>query len=189
MKDPNRLHTSVSRIPFDGRVQIQMHDDWLDGIGQLDDTSRSAYHEMVSFYDGDAHEKSLYPVGCLQLALAVHLVDAMAAGPELKIYHPYDHLPDATAAPTENDTIIRHYPEIHLYGYFFSNNPAIPYAFGVLLAHVIIALVHMVVILASPRPLRGSCWGSFGQILILALRSRAPQGLDNVGGGVESART
>jgi hypothetical protein len=165
---------------------INMTSDWLHGIGQLQDNT-SAYDKILSFCN--SNDWTNFHL-CLEITMGAHIVDALAQSSEVRRYIPDDpSSADSDRAPGQNDTLIHLSPYQSVYAYSFSNSRAVPYAFAALLLHVSIALVHIGLILVSPRPWYGSCWESFGQMLIFALRSRAPEQLDNVGGGVGSART
>ncbi|KAI5455824.1 hypothetical protein BGZ63DRAFT_409482 [Mariannaea sp. PMI_226] len=90
--------------------------------------------------------------------------------------------------PTKEDTIIKNTHYAFAYAYEFQNSMAIPIAFSALLLHVCISLLHIGTILCSAQPWYGLSWGSLGQMLVLALRSRVGD-LGNVGGGTSSSQT
>ncbi|KAH7119492.1 hypothetical protein B0J13DRAFT_532577 [Dactylonectria estremocensis] len=73
--------------------------------------------------------------------------------------------------------------------YGFGKSTTIRLAFTVLLLQVFIALIHLALTALAWQPWHCSAWGNFGQLLMLALRSKAPDELSNVGAGVQSSRT
>jgi hypothetical protein len=166
---------------------IKMSDGWLKGVGPLLNGTQDS--PSTSIYEGASvfcsHSAIGFFSGCLANALSVHLTDALAQPTRLRVWHDdgsSDPLPD------EQDTIIQSTHYKYTYAYELKGSIAIPLALAVLLLHVCIALVHVGTILLSPCPWHSSSWGSFGQMLVLALRSRV-DGLDNVGGGVSSWQT
>ncbi|KAF6525791.1 hypothetical protein HZS61_011586 [Fusarium oxysporum f. sp. conglutinans] len=166
---------------------IKMSDGWLKGVGPLLNGTQES--PSTSIYDGASvfcsHSAIGFFSGCLANALAVHLTDALAQPTRLRAW--YDD-GSGDPLPDEQDTIIQSTHYKYTYAYELKGSIAIPLALAVLLLHVCTALVHVGTILLSPRPWHGSSWRSFGQMLVLALRSRV-DGLDNVGGGVSSPQT
>ncbi|KAG8352289.1 hypothetical protein FVEN_g12981 [Fusarium venenatum] len=164
-----------------------MSDGWLKGVGPLLNGTQES--PSTSIYDGASvfcsHSAIGFFSGCLANALAVYLTDALAQPTRLRAWYndgSGDPLPD------EQDTIIQSTHYKYTYAYELKGSIAIPLALTVLLLHVCTALVHVGIILLSPRSSHGSSWRSFGQMLVLALRSRV-DGLDNVGGVVSSPQT
>ncbi|KAJ0127857.1 Glyoxalase-like domain-containing protein [Fusarium oxysporum f. sp. albedinis] len=166
---------------------IKMSDGWLKGVGPLLNGTQES--PSTSIYKGASvfcsHNAIGFFSGCLANALAVHLTDALAQPTRLRAW--YDD-GSGDPLPDEQDTIIQSTHYKYTYAYELKGSIAIPLALAVLLLHVCTALVHVGTILLSPRPWHGSSWRSFGQMLVLALRSRV-DGLDNVGGGVSSPQT
>ncbi|RBR17176.1 uncharacterized protein FIESC28_06678 [Fusarium coffeatum] len=96
---------------------------------------------------------------------------------------------DTEIPPTSEDIIVHLEYFINGYGYSWYSSRTILLAFSVLLLHVLIVLVHVVSVLWSRHPWYSSSWSSFGQMMVLALRSKAPEGLGSVGTGVSSSET
>ncbi|XEU95117.1 hypothetical protein FSHL1_000401 [Fusarium sambucinum] len=94
-----------------------------------------------------------------------------------------EHLPK-----TGDVAILREY-FVGGYGYDWKSSRTIPFAFAVLLLHVLIVVIHTTIVLWSRHPWHSSSWGTFGQMMVLALRSRALDGLGSVGAGVSSSQT
>lgn len=90
--------------------------------------------------------------------------------------------------PTSEDIVIHQEYVIGGYGYDWKSSHTIPFAFLVLLLHVVIVVVHSIMVLWSRNPWHSSSWGSFGQMMALALRSGVIEGLGSVGAGVSSSQ-
>ncbi|KAF4966310.1 hypothetical protein FSARC_5982 [Fusarium sarcochroum] len=78
---------------------------------------------------------------------------------------------------------------VYFYSYVFQSSPGIPFAFCLLFLHVFMVLVHLIISLLSKHPWQGSSWESFGDMLVLALRSKAPDELDSDYEQVASSKT
>ncbi|KAM5385532.1 hypothetical protein ACJZ2D_000731 [Fusarium nematophilum] len=177
---------------------IRMRDEWMIGISQpefygSEKRPISRYQQILDF----CTINSLSPAGgCLDIAMASHMVDALSQTESTLSYadrgekqgHGLDW-PDEPP-PTPSDTIVHHTYYIGGYGYILQSSRTIPLALSVLLLHVYIVLIHVLVtLLPSRRPWHSSGWSSFGELLVLALRSRVPDEMGSVGGGVESSQT
>ncbi|KAF5568817.1 hypothetical protein FPHYL_2624 [Fusarium phyllophilum] len=62
----------------------------------------------------------------------------------------------------------------------FESSYGIPLAFSVLLAHVLLVVIHLITILGSKDPWQGSDWDNFGEMLVLALASKPPNGTNGL---------
>ncbi|KAM5358582.1 hypothetical protein ACJZ2D_015150 [Fusarium nematophilum] len=177
---------------FQSGITIKMRQEWLTALGQrisfeggVSDKENSTYQQIRGFCYSDGPGAN-FPV-CLTVALAAHITDALSHTSPLFGYsegsgqeYPSD------PAPGPSDTIFHNTYFIGGYAYDFQRSRTIPFAFSILLLHVTVVLIHVAMVLSSRHPWHGSSWSSFGQILVLALRSRAP---GSVGGGVESSQT
>ncbi|KAH7190922.1 hypothetical protein DER44DRAFT_678384, partial [Fusarium oxysporum] len=166
---------------------IKMSDGWLKGVGPLLNGTQES--PSTSIYKGASvfcsHNAIGFFSGCLANALAVHLTDALAQPTRLRVW--YDD-GSSDPFPGEQDTIIQSTHYKYTYAYELKGSITIPLALAVLLLHVCTALLHVGTILLSPCPWHSSSWRSFGQMLVLALRSQV-DGLHNIGGGVSSPQT
>lgn len=169
---------------------IKMTDTWLTEIGkastvddlgkQTDTLVNNAYRQAADICRSTKRSRRSIS-GCFPQFLAVYLTDALASMYSYKELYPNDPEPEDIMVDMEYFT--------RVYAYSFRNSHGPTVALAVLLLHVVIVILHTGIILLSPRPWIGSGWGSFRQLMTLALRSRAPFGLDNVGGGVSSSHT
>lgn len=121
---------------------------------------------------------------CLSISLSVYLTYLLTSLGDVALYNKW-----RLELPFSKHIIIYHEYFINGYGYSWHSSRTIPFAFSALLLHVLIVLVHVVTVLWSRHPWHSSSWSSFGQIMILALRSTAPEGLGSVGAGVSSSET
>ncbi|KAM6508460.1 hypothetical protein FALCPG4_018312 [Fusarium falciforme] len=174
---------------------IKMRGEWLKALGErieLDGTfsnkTNSTYQQIRDFcYSGIVDYLSS---DCLHITLAAHFTDALSQTGPTKGYTEADGIEYPTDLPPEhNDTIIHqaYYLGGHIYD--FKTSRTIPFAISVLLLHVVVVLIHVITVFSSRHPWQVSSWSSFGQILVLALRSKASDELGSVGGGVESSQT
>ncbi|RFN48523.1 hypothetical protein FIE12Z_7231 [Fusarium flagelliforme] len=106
----------------------------------------------------------------------------------LQLYHE-DQTYNSIDHPTSESIIVHREYFINGYGYSWHSSRTIYLAFSVLLLHVLIVLVHVATVLWSRHPWHSSSWSSFGQMMVLALRSTALEGLGSVGAGVSSSGT
>ncbi|KAI1065121.1 hypothetical protein LB507_000751 [Fusarium sp. FIESC RH6] len=131
-----------------------------------------------------------YPrLSCLSICLSVYFTHILSSMGPHKLYHEDQIYNDNDQHPTSENIIVHREYFITGYGYSWHSSRTIPLAFSVLLLHVLIVLVHVVTVLWSRHPWHSSSWSSFGQMMILALRSTAPEGLGSVGAGVSSSET
>lgn len=169
---------------------IKMTHTWLTEIGkpstvddldkQTDTPVNTAYRQVMDICHYHKTDKTP-PSACFSQFLAVYLTNALAS------MYGYSNLTSSRPEPEDIMVDIKYFT--HIYAYSFRNSHGLIVALTVLLLHVVIVILHTGIIVLSPRPWLGSVWGSFGQLMTLALRSRAPFGLENVGGGVSSSHT
>ncbi|KAF4993481.1 hypothetical protein FGRMN_6487 [Fusarium graminum] len=126
----------------------------------------------------------------LQLIIAVHLTDILSRMTpgfiDRKGTRPDDR--DDGKPPESDDYIVNHTFFQRGHGYRLRSNSTIPLALAILLLHVAVVLVHISILFFSRHRWLSSCWTSFGEVLVLALRSEKCD-LGNVGGGVDSSQT
>ncbi|KAG8672029.1 hypothetical protein FPOAC2_05398 [Fusarium poae] len=180
---------------------IKMHTEWLDAVGRRRNETGQVVAEQGSIWDNaiditnDIRSRISYATAeesktFLQLALGVHLADILSRmGPDFydrKGLRPPDG--DDGNPPGPSDYIVEQNLFLGGYGYSIESSNTIPLALGILLLHVAIVLVHAFIIIFFRHRWLSSCWASFGQVLVLALRSEKHD-LGNVGGGVDSSQT
>lgn len=173
---PDRLMPSIENDLNNENIII-MKEEWLREIG-ITGTNTSfrntAYHQAMDFcVDFPWAEK------CMPTFLSLYLTDALSVMTR--------HENGSTTDP--DTTVVRNLFLEHAYSYIFTDSRTIPLAFSGLLLHVIIALLHLLVTVCAKKPWYSPRWADFGQMLVLALRSTAPEGLRNVGAGVQSSET
>ncbi|KAK7432990.1 hypothetical protein QQZ08_000461 [Neonectria magnoliae] len=158
---------------------IKMHGSWLSGIENRTAGRNSSYRQGL-----DICNKAAYSNTSLHTFLAVYLTDA------LSLLYSLDFAADLQSVPDDGSHLaIEQTLYTYQYAYTFRNGTTILIAMVVLLLHVVIALSHTGIIIFSSTPWASSGWGSFGQLMALALRSRGIEGLGNVGAGVASSQT
>ncbi|KAF4969142.1 hypothetical protein FSARC_3579 [Fusarium sarcochroum] len=173
---------------------IKMDEDWMVAMGNRTGRNtdaygkkvksprkKSAYQHMMEFCTEET--PSRYPWTCLQTTLAAHMADILS-------YSDFVHFLDgdiSLLAPSA--TIFFQTSFLSGYGYDILSSLTIPFALSVLLFHIIIVTMHVVTVLWTGRGWHISSWTSFGQMLMLALRSRDSDQLGSVGGGAASSRT
>ncbi|RBR16513.1 uncharacterized protein FIESC28_06922 [Fusarium coffeatum] len=181
---------------------IKLRKKWLETVGQRrNKTDKKADLKQDSIWDKaidiadeirtrEPYSSAEANGNSLQMAIAVHLADILSRmGPDYydkKGIRPFDE--DDGTSPGPDNPIVEHEFFLGGYGYSIRSSNTIPLALAILLLHVAIVLIHAMVILFSRHRWLSSCWGSFGEILILALCSKKHD-LGNVGGGVDSSRT
>ncbi|KAH7133089.1 hypothetical protein B0J13DRAFT_507670 [Dactylonectria estremocensis] len=168
---------------------IRMHKSWLNGLGapytganasRLNPAYRQAFDSCVYYTPS-------YPLACVPLFLGAYFTDALTYSVPSTQFLNSD--PPINEPPGAEDLVIEHKFHQYQYIYDIQNGTSISVALAVLLLHVLIAILHTAVIILSPEPWHSSGWGSFGQLIALALRSSAPEEFNNVGGGVQSSGT
>ncbi|KAJ4215038.1 hypothetical protein NW759_010067 [Fusarium solani] len=148
---------------------IKMKKGWLAGIDtRIDAASDSAYRLILSYcLDGGS-----FLHNCLSLALSAHITDALAQPGSFYGMS----LANLVGMPSNGEiTVIDHSSWGKAFTYTFKNSYTIPLAFSALLLHVLIIIVHLAFAFHSRYPYYKTSWGTFGEMLILALRS-SPDG-------------
>ncbi|KAH7129155.1 hypothetical protein EDB81DRAFT_764304 [Dactylonectria macrodidyma] len=92
-------------------------------------------------------------------------------------------------SPSPNYTAIYNTFFQHVYACGFRVSTTIQLTFSALLLQILIALLHLAVTVFARKSWTCYAWGSFGQLLTLALQSKAPDRLSNVGSGVQRSHT
>ncbi|KAJ4136459.1 hypothetical protein NW768_004072 [Fusarium equiseti] len=139
---------------FDTPDFIRIDNGWMEGIGTLPNAS---FYDAMQLYSG----KTTIQLP-LERGLALHIIDAMATKREPTIEE---------LSNDENLAITRY---AYTYAFNIASSSSIPVALCILTLHMLMILIHLIFIVTSPRPWEGSSWESFGDMLILALRSKAP---------------
>jgi hypothetical protein len=181
---------------------IKMRKEWLEVVGQRrNQTGEIKDSEQDSLWDktvdlanmlrsADEYSTAEENGSFLQNALGVHLADILSRmGPELydrKGIRPNDAHDGKPPGP--DDPIIQHTFFLGGFGYSIDSSATIPLALSILLLHVAIVVIHAVIVIFARHRWLSSCWNSFGEVLVLALRSEKHD-LGNVGGGVDSSQT
>ncbi|KAH6980073.1 hypothetical protein EDB82DRAFT_539729 [Fusarium venenatum] len=124
---------------------------------------------------------------CLAVSLATYLAHTLSL--TNASYYNIRSPSSLDRKPTSGDSVVLWEYFVGGYGYDWKSSRTIPFAFSVLLLHVLIVFIHTAIVLWSRHPWHSSSWGSFGQMVVLALRSRALDGLGSVGAGVSSSQT
>lgn len=138
---------------------------WLGGIDSRRGTTSGLAYQLILNY---CLSEGVFLHNCLPVALSAHITDALAQ--PLR----YQQTPIANVAKMRSkgqNTIIHHSPLTKVFAYTFENSRTIPLAFSALLFHVLVVLVHLAFVFYSRHPYYKTSWGTFGEILILALRS------------------
>ncbi|CAG9956658.1 unnamed protein product [Clonostachys rosea f. rosea IK726] len=169
---------------------IQLGHEWLGAMDAIADSQN--FTESVSAY-GEAWRicRTQSLPYCMPVFISVYLTDFLTFVGELQTYIPPtnpDHNPAATP-PDADQVIIDMIYSRYRSGYSFKDSMPIPIAFAVLLLHAIIAIAQTIWILAARDPWYSVAWESFGEMIALALRSKDPGGLHNIGGGIKSSKT
>ncbi|KAF4340805.1 hypothetical protein FBEOM_5257 [Fusarium beomiforme] len=159
---------------------ISIETDWMRSISTLPNrlSNRTSYEEIARHCIG---REAYYDI-CLQLTLSLHITDAISQiGRYLKSNYNYAEQLD----PRKD--VIRLGTYIYTYGYDFYGSRGIPLAFSVMLLHVVIVFVHLTMVLLSKHPWQGVGCDNFGDMLILALYSKAPSENGRTGEKAESS--
>jgi hypothetical protein len=172
--EPSKSAYVLSHLPFSRREipsrvkdafgtqdSIHIHSEWMEGIGTL--PNASFYEAMLNYYEKDLDRYTL------QKVLALQVIDAIADVGTARIASPEPV--EKFWFPIDIAVITRY---VYTYAFDLTSSPGIPIAFSILLLHALMILVHLILILTSKNPWHGSSWESFGDMLMLALRSKAP---------------
>ncbi|KAF5233990.1 hypothetical protein FAUST_7843 [Fusarium austroamericanum] len=167
---------------------ITMSKDWLQNTSRQvsSPSSNSSYHDILNY----CTEKDPFQISrCLTISLSVYMIHILSLTASWTSYDIISESFRDSPPPTPDDIVIYKEYFVGGYGYNWKSSRTIPFAFSVLLLHVLIAFAHMMVVLLSRQSWHSSSWSSFGQMMVLALRSKALDGLGSVGAGVSSSKT
>ncbi|RSL69610.1 hypothetical protein CEP51_012308 [Fusarium floridanum] len=165
---------------------IKMDAEWLEGIAAPPNSTGVARKNPAYLKAFDFCRGEVYTPACLPSFLAAYLANALSRIIDIQ----GDELDSPTSpVPYANSTVLDNTYYEHVYAYGFGVGTLIPFALALLFIQALIAVVHFMLILLTRNPWHCYAWGDFGQLLALALRSKAPEGLKNVGAGVRSWHT
>lgn len=154
---------------------MQMQHGWLTGIGSESNTisNRTVYRDILDFC---TENEGMKPI-CFMITLGLHhITNAIASSVDILMFR--DEEAEMSDDP-HSYLVLRITSYVYTYAYEFQNSSVIPMALTFLLFHPLMALMHLATIILSKHTWYTSSWGSFGQMLVLALRSRDPGGLGN----------
>ncbi|KAH7113671.1 hypothetical protein B0J13DRAFT_460701 [Dactylonectria estremocensis] len=148
---------------------------------------QQGYDFCVNYYEAQLPLVDLSYLGsrtgpCLPAFLAVYLAEALSQSTAVL------DVP-TSPSPGPNSTVIFNTYFEHVYAYGFGESTTIQLAFTTLLLQVFIALIHLALIMFVRQPWHCSAWGSFGQLLTLALQSNKSDELSSTGARVSRSRT
>ncbi|KAG7406293.1 hypothetical protein Forpe1208_v014510 [Fusarium oxysporum f. sp. rapae] len=166
-------------------VPIEMTDKWLRDIGVPPNSASTrrenpAYRQGLNFCGG---KSDFYPSSCVTSFLAVYLANALSHSTDIKGDF------ETGRSPDPNSTVINNTYFEHIYAYGFRESTIILLAFTALLIPAFIALIHLALTVFARQPWLCFAWGDIGQLLTLALRSKASDELYNAGAGVQRSQT
>ncbi|KAH7139938.1 hypothetical protein B0J13DRAFT_448056 [Dactylonectria estremocensis] len=174
------------REQSDNEKPIKMTVEWLRDIGVPPSSGsipqqNPAYRQGLDFCGGN---KDFYTPSCVPSFLAVYLANALSRNPDIKVDSSL-----TSPSPGPNSTVIYNTYLEHVYAYGFRESTTIRLAFTALFLQVFIALIHLALTVFSRQSWSCCAWGTIGQLLTLALQSRAPDELSNVGAGGQNSHT
>ncbi|KAH6890637.1 hypothetical protein B0T10DRAFT_459285 [Thelonectria olida] len=149
---------------------IWMKDEWMNSTGfpPNNDRDTSAYQQMIETCQVNYFK---HYERYLSAALSVYMIDAVAGlGDVIEGEDSGSHI----------DAPVQFSMYKYAYAYNFKSSSTNLFAFSILLFHVFITLAHLGYILSPKHRFQWSSWRSFGQILVLALRSEALRGLGDM---------
>ncbi|KAF5965412.1 hypothetical protein FCOIX_12977 [Fusarium coicis] len=145
---------------------IYMDEKWLEGISSF--SNGSFFRSIAEFCASDVRRN------CQERYLGLHITDAISQAGN-NVSWPNYHAQTPRSDDVTQDKIV--YTRYHYtYAYRFESSFGIPLAFSFLLAHVLLVLIHLITIVGSKDPWLGSDWDNFGDMLVLALASKPPEG-------------
>ncbi|KAM0426284.1 hypothetical protein ACHAPT_008324 [Fusarium lateritium] len=172
---------------------IKMHSNWLEGI-QGATEAQNGYRQAMDV----CLNRTGLGASCMSAFLAISLTDALTySAPNVLTFYEPDEDEDEYFYGTEDtpgpppaagDLIMEYKYYSQVYAYSFEDSTSIPLALAVLLFHFVITLVHIGIILLSSSPWYSSGWGSFGQLMALALRSKESGEFHSGSEGVQGPR-
>ncbi|KAL9564522.1 hypothetical protein ACKAV7_010974 [Fusarium commune] len=149
---------------------IYMDDKWLDGISSF--SNGSFFRSIADFCVRDVKRN------CQERYLGLHITDAISqAGNNISWPNYSAGITQSDDATQDKITYTRYY---YTYAYRFESSHGIPLAFSFLLLHVLLVLIHLIATLGSKDPWQGSDWDNFGDMLVLALASKPPDGINDL---------
>ncbi|KAF5718205.1 hypothetical protein FGLOB1_1789 [Fusarium globosum] len=149
---------------------IYMDDKWLDGISSF---SNGSFFRSIAEFCGSAVKKN-----CQERYIGLHVTDAISQAGN-NVSWPNYYAGSTQSNDATQDKVI--YTRYHrTYAYRFESSYGIPLAFSFLLLHVLLVLIHLVSILVSEDPWKGSDLDNFGDMLVLALASKPPNGANGL---------
>ncbi|KAF5633184.1 hypothetical protein F25303_9216 [Fusarium sp. NRRL 25303] len=149
---------------------IYMDDKWLDGISSF---SNESFFRSIAEFCGSAVKKS-----CQERYIGLHITDAISqAGNNVSWPNYYAGSTQYNDVTQDKVIYTRYY---RTYAYRFESSYGIPLAFSFLLLHVLLVLIHLGSILLSKDPWKGCDWDNFGDMLVLALASKPPNGANGL---------
>ncbi|KAM0083771.1 hypothetical protein ACKRZS_003971 [Fusarium odoratissimum] len=117
---------------------------------------------------------------CYEHALALHITDGLAQTGNVFLSPGYKPQTEQSNDSTKQEDAILFIRYYYTYAYRFESSRGIPLAFTFLLLHVLMVLIHLVKIIQSKDPWQGSDWDNFGDMLVLALASKPPDGTNDL---------
>ncbi|KAF4951376.1 hypothetical protein FGADI_7574 [Fusarium gaditjirri] len=161
------LERPISEVTADAsRDLIHMDDEWMEGIASFSD--KSFFKAIANWCEGGATS------WCFELRLVLHITDAIAQAGNIVSWPEY--FSDAQQSDNTGKDAILYTRYYRTYAYRFSSSRGILLAFTFLLLHVLMVLAHLAEIIRSKDPWQGSDWDNFGDLFVLALASKPPDG-------------
>ncbi|KAJ3540630.1 hypothetical protein NM208_g2696 [Fusarium decemcellulare] len=149
---------------------IYMDNKWLDGISSF--SNRSFFESIADFCVSDVKRN------CQERYLGLHITDAISqAGNNISWPNYSAGITPSDDATQDKITYTRYF---YTYAYRFESSRGILLAFSFLLLHVLLVLIHLIAILVSKDPWQGSDWDNFRDMLVLALASKPPDGVNDL---------
>ncbi|KAF5230733.1 hypothetical protein FANTH_13725 [Fusarium anthophilum] len=159
-------------VEFDRNSSDVIHMDgkWLEGISSF--SNGSFLRSIADYCVADDRRE------CQERFLGLHITDAISqAGNNVSWPNYFAGITPSDDATRDKVTYTRSY---YTYAYRFESSHSIPLAFSFLLLHVLLVLIHLITILVSKDPWQGSDWDNFGDMLVLALASKPPDGMNDL---------
>ncbi|EXL97465.1 hypothetical protein NOF04DRAFT_7436 [Fusarium oxysporum II5] len=153
---------------------IHLEDKWMDGIATF--SHKSFFDSMAEICEA---APSFVP-RCYEHALALHITDGLAQTGNVFLSPGYKPQTEQSNDSTKQEDAILFIRYYYTYAYRFESSRGIPLAFTFLLLHVLMVLIHLVKIIQSKDPWQGSDWDNFGDMLVLALASKPPDGTNDL---------
>ncbi|KAF5627807.1 uncharacterized protein FTJAE_9075 [Fusarium tjaetaba] len=158
-------------VRFDSNSSDVIHMDgkWLEDISSF--SNGSFFRSIADYCVADDRRD------CQERFLGLHITDAISqAGNNVSWPNYFAGITPSDGATEDKVTYTRSY---YTYAYRFESSHSIPLAFTFLLLHLLLVLIHLITILGSNDPWQGSDWDNFGDMLVLALASKPPDGAND----------